>query len=74
MPNQRSKDKVHTSLSLPRQLVREIEGLAQSEERSRNKMIEILLRERVREYHCAHDDPGDYRSGPEVYQKKKRAS
>ena len=47
MPNQRSPDKVHTSITLHKDLMAKIDKIAVNEDRSRNKIIEILLMKQV---------------------------
>jgi metal-responsive CopG/Arc/MetJ family transcriptional regulator len=54
MPNQRAKNKTHTSVVLPDALIRELDKIALEQERSRNKVIEMLLREEVARYGAAH--------------------
>jgi metal-responsive CopG/Arc/MetJ family transcriptional regulator len=45
MPNQPSKDKWHTTLSIPKPLLAQIDAIARQQERSRNQVIVRLLRE-----------------------------
>jgi predicted transcriptional regulator len=47
MPNQRAKNMRHTSVTLPDALVAKLDQIAIREERSRNKIIEMILREQV---------------------------
>ena len=52
MPNQRDPSKQHTSITLPRALVQRLDEIAKSDERSRAKVIELLLRKQI----AAYDD------------------
>lgn len=56
MPNQRDPNKGHTSLTLPKDLLRALQAIAENEDRSRNKVIEILLTEQVASYHAKKDN------------------
>lgn len=45
----RAADKAQTSIAIPRELLNRIQSMASSELRTRNNMIELLLREAVEE-------------------------
>tara|TARA_B110001469_G_C9501242_1_gene250290 strand:- start:111 stop:314 length:204 start_codon:yes stop_codon:yes gene_type:complete len=50
MPNKISPSKQHTSITLPRTLIARLDEIAVSEERSRNQVIELLLRKQIANY------------------------
>lgn len=47
MPNQRASGMRHTSVTLPDELVATLDEIAACQERSRNKVIERILRQAV---------------------------
>jgi len=50
MPGQRDPSQQHTSITLPRTLVARLDQIAKDDERSRAKVIELLLRKQLGVY------------------------
>ena len=50
MPNKIDPNKLHSSITLQRSLIAELDRIAVKEDRSRNKVIEILLVSQLKEY------------------------
>jgi metal-responsive CopG/Arc/MetJ family transcriptional regulator len=56
MPNQRSDKKRTVTLSMPKSLIAQIDEIAAYDERSRSKLIELMLREEVAQYNAKLKD------------------
>jgi metal-responsive CopG/Arc/MetJ family transcriptional regulator len=63
MPNQPAKDKFHTSISMPDDLMAQIDAYAKKEERSRNQIIVRFCRKGMDEINRA--DP-NYNTIPDT--------
>ena len=50
MPNKIDPNKLHSSITLQRSLIAELDRIAVKEDRSRNKVIEILLVSQLKKY------------------------
>lgn len=50
MPNQRAPNMRHTSVTMSDELIRKIDEIATREERSRNKVIQMILERQVGKY------------------------
>ncbi len=50
MPNKRDPNKSHSSITLHKKLFAELDRIAEKEDRSRNKVIEMLLLEQLKAY------------------------
>lgn len=59
MPNKRSDKKRTVTLSIPKSLIAEIDEIAAKHERSRSKLIELMLREEVAHYQTTKEAEKD---------------
>lgn len=55
--HERSPGMVQTSIAIPKTLLEAVSKIAYEQERSRNKVITMLLREKVAEYHAKKGVP-----------------